>query len=267
MVSSFLFALTLATPFQTATADPGRCSLTETHVGSSQMVWPAVHRMPFASGEVLEYSVNFGRLHVGSGVMTLSTDTTRGQPTWKAMLAISGGFSFVSVHDTSTSWFDTSFNSLRFVQGLHEPRYHANRDTQIYPDRKMYRTSNDPEQQSVTSPLDEVALVYLVRTLPLQLGQCYEFNRYFQPSGNPVIVHVVRRERITVPAGTFDAIVLRPEITTSGIFSQNGRAELWLSDDSSRVVLQMKSSLPFGSINLYLTHAGSVPAPSVSARR
>ncbi|HEV8495919.1 MAG TPA: DUF3108 domain-containing protein, partial [Gemmatimonadaceae bacterium] len=58
-------------------------------------------------------------------------------------------------------------------------------------------------------------------------------------------------------AGTFDAIVLRPEITTSGIFSQNGRAELWLADDSTHAVLQLKSHLAFGSINLYLNRVAT----------
>jgi hypothetical protein len=67
------------------------------------------------------------------------------------------------------------------------------------------------------------------------------------------VIRVVRRERIVVPAGTFNAIVVQPEITTSGIFSKDGRAEVWFTDDSSRVLLQLKSKLSFGSINLYLT--------------
>jgi hypothetical protein len=113
-------------------------------------------------------------------------------------------------------------------------------------------TERTPELPSVADPVDDVSLVYLARTLALEPGQCYELRRYYKPEGNPIAIHVVRRERITIPAGTFNAIVLRPEITTSGIFSQHGQAELWLSDDSTRAVLQLKSQLPFGSINLYL---------------
>jgi len=63
---------------------------------------------------------------------------------------------------------------------------------------------------------------------------------------------VLRRERIRVPAGTFDAIVLQPIIKTSGIFSEGGQAEIWLSDDNRRMMLQMRSRLSFGSLNLYL---------------
>ena len=56
-----------------------------------------------------------------------------------------------------------------------------------------------------------------------------------------------------VPAGEFDAIVVQPVIKTKGIFAENGHAEVWLSDDTNRIMLQMKSGLSFGSLNLYLT--------------
>ena len=46
---------------------------------------------------------------------------------------------------------------------------------------------------------------------------------------------------------------MQPVIKTRGIFSENGHAEVWLSDDANRIMLQMKSGLSFGSINLYLT--------------
>ena len=54
------------------------------------------------------------------------------------------------------------------------------------------------------------------------------------------------------PAGKFDCVVLQPVIKTTGIFSENGNAEVWLSDDSRHVLVQLKSKLSFGSINLYL---------------
>jgi hypothetical protein len=115
---------------------------------------------------------------------------------------------------------------------------------------------------SVADPMDEVSFVYFARTLPLEPGQCYELPRYFRPDGNPVVLRVVRRDTITVPAGRFPAIVIQPEITTSAIFSKNGRAEVWLSDDSARTVLQLKSQLSFGSINLYLTRVDTIRPPA-----
>jgi len=63
---------------------------------------------------------------------------------------------------------------------------------------------------------------------------------------------VMRRERIVVPAGTFNAIVVRPTIKTKGIFAEDGEAELWLSDDDRRMVLQLKTKVSFGTLSLFL---------------
>jgi hypothetical protein len=122
----------------------------------------------------------------------------------------------------------------------------------MYPDRATYVYNNKPEQPSVHDPLDDGSFLYFVRTLPLVVGETYTFDRYFNPKSNPVIIRVLRRERITVPAGTFNAIVVQPIIKTSGIFSDKGEAQVWFSDDSVRLMLQMKSKLSFGSIDLYL---------------
>ena len=105
----------------------------------------------------------------------------------------------------------------------------------------------------MVDPLDDGTFLYFIRTLPLAVGQTYSFNRYFKPDRNPVTIKVLRKERISVPAGEFDAIVVQPVINAKGIFAENGRAEVWLSDDKNRIMLQMKSGLSFGSLNLYLT--------------
>jgi hypothetical protein len=244
--------------------DSAGCAPNETYV-SVPAATVAPSPLPFAVGERLRYNVSFGVIHVGTGEMWLAArDTTRGVATWRALFATSGGYFKLSAHDTSTSWFDSvSFESHRFVEHLHDPGYHANRDTRIYPDRRVYKKNDEPEEPSVAGPLDNVSLVYFVRTLPLEPHQCNVFHRYFKPDGNPIVIHVLRREEIKVPAGKFKAIVVRPEITTSGIFSKGGRAELWFSDDSARIVLQLKSrvpKLPLGSLSLYLTRIESDPS-------
>jgi hypothetical protein len=217
----------------------------------------------FGAGERLEYAVSFGRLHVGSGEMSLvALDTTTGPSAWEARLTVSGGVPFFHVRDTMSSLFDTAtFTSRRFTQHINEGRYHARRDFAIDPLDRTYVKNDGAPSPSSADPVDDVSLIYLVRTLPLADGDRYEFNRYFQPDQNPITIRVVRRERITVPAGSYAAILIEPEIRATGIFSQKGRAQLWFSDDSSRLLLQMKARLSIGSINLYLTHAMRATSP------
>ncbi len=209
---------------------------------------------PFSVGERLTYNVNFGFIKVGSGFMEVAPmDTVRGQVVWHTVFRTTGGTFFYHVDDMLESWFDTaSLSSHRFVQHIHEGGYIRYRTYEIYPDRAVFVYNQKPEQPSVSEPLDDGSFLYFIRTLPLVVGETYTFDRYFDPKSNPVTIHVLRRERITVPAGTFNAIVVQPIIKTKGIFSKDGEAQVWFSDDSTRLMLQMKSKLSFGSIDLYL---------------
>jgi hypothetical protein len=214
--------------------------------------------VPWRVGERLSYEVRFGRIRVGSGVMEVaSTADVRGRETYHTVFRVQGRAAWYRVNDTFESWIDTrTLSSLRFVKDQEEGRRDKETRYEIYPERLAYVEQGGEEQRSVANPLDDGSFVYFLRTVPLTVGQTYQFDRYFKPDRNPVTIRVLRRERVKVPAGEFDAVVIQPSIKTKGIFSEGGRAEVWISDDADRVILQMKSSLPFGSLNLYLKSRG-----------
>ena len=229
----------------------------------------AMH-VPYGVGEHLEYDVRFGKLHVGSGSMEVAgIEDVRGRETWHTVFQVHAGLRFVyNVDDTFESWIDRATgNSLRFRKDQNEGRRDVEHTYNMFPERGVYTEDRDSAQASVRSPLDDGAFLYFIRSIPLAVGQTYSFDRYFKPDRNPVTIKVVRRDTITVPAGRFSAIVLQPIIKTPGIFSENGHAEIWLSDDASHIMLQMKSGLPFGSINLYLTSYHHVQAGSATPIR
>jgi len=222
----------------------------------AQDVAVAVKRapVPFSVGEQLQYDVRFGKLHVGSGAMeVLPMDTVRGHTVWHTVFRISGGVPFYHVNDHYESWQDvTTLSSLRYWQDIDEGSYEPKRHYEIFPSLEEYVEGTKPPQPSVPHPLDDGSFVYFLRTIPLRVGMDTTFNDYFRKDRNPVRIRVLRREVITVPAGRFNAIVVQPEINAKGIFSEGGNAQIWLSDDDSRIMLQMKSRLSFGSLNLYL---------------
>ena len=214
---------------------------------------------PFAPGERLDYEVRFGSLKVGIGSMEVrGIEKVRGRAAYHTIFRAQGGIPLFKVDDRFESWFATDdLSSLRFYKDQDEGFKERTVQYDIFPDRSAYDeiTDADPEQPSVSNPLDDGSFLYFVRTVPLEVGKTYSFNRYFKPDRNPVTINVLRKEKVTVPAGTFDAIVVQPIIKSKGIFSEGGQAEVWLSDDDRRIVLQMKSQLKIGSLNLYLTSA------------
>jgi hypothetical protein len=220
--------------------------------------------VPFGVGERLQYDVRFGKIHVGSGDMeVLPMDTVRGHDTWHTIFRVDGGIPFYHVHDLYESWLDVrSLSSLRYWQNIDEGNYEPKRHYEIFPDRRQYVENQKPPAASVEHPLDDGSFVYFLRTIPLRVGLDTTFDNYFQADRNPVRIRVVGVDTITVPAGTFAALVIQPVINAKGIFSQGGDARVWLSNDRNRIMLQMKSKLSFGSLNLYLTSYQPAKVPA-----
>lgn len=210
--------------------------------------------VPWRVGEQLTYDVKFGPVKVGRATMEVRPiEDVRGREAYRTVLRIKGGTFLYKVDDLIESWVDTrTLSSLRFHKDQNEGRREKQITVEMYPERQTFAENGEAEEPSVANPLDDGSFLYFVRTLPLAPGESYEFARYFRPDRNPVRIRVLRRERVTVPAGTFEAVVVQPAIKTKGIFSEGGRAEVWISDDADRIVLQMKSSLSFGTLNLYL---------------
>jgi hypothetical protein len=209
--------------------------------------------VPFGVGERAEYQVKFSKITAGSATMeVVQTDTLRGQQVWHTLFNVRGGIPFYRVNDTYESWFDIyTLASLRYRQDINEGNYKPKRLYEIYPERLEYVENDKEPQPSVEHPLDEGAFLYFIRTLPLHVGMDTSFNSYFKAKANPIRIRVVRADTIDVPAGRFAALVVQPRFD-SKLFSEGGHAEVWLSDDENRIVLQMKSKVSFGSLNLSL---------------
>jgi len=209
---------------------------------------------PFGAGEKLDYSVKFGFIKAGQGsVEVVGRDTIRGREVWHTRFRVKGGVPMYKVDDVLESWIDTGcFQSLRFVQQLEERGKTRERRIEMYPERLAFSENDKPEERSAPRPLDDGSFFFFVRTQELVVGETYEFGQYFRPDRNPVVIRVIGRERVKVPAGEFDTIVLQPVIKTKGIFSEKGEARIWLTDDASRVMVKMQAKVSFGTLTMSL---------------
>ena len=237
---------------------------------SAPVADPPRAKVPWAAGEYLEYNVRLAGINSGSGVMQVSgIESMRGRPTWRLHFNIKGStpLGLYHVDDSYDSWMDVeSLNSLRFQQDLYEGGKRRQRNFDIYPGRGMFHQEGKEERATSVDPLDDASFFFFVRTLPLDVGAEYTFDKYFDPNSNPVVIKVIRKDTIDVPAGRFPAIVLQPTIKTGGLFSKDGHAELWLSDDEHRILLRMDTHFSIIKLGLtlkkvtYGTPAGGAPA-------
>lgn len=213
--------------------------------------------VPFGPGERAEYQVTLGPLSVGTGVMEITgIEEVDGSKTNHTSLRITGGIPFARVDTRMDSWIDVEgVFSRRFEQDQNDLGRKRHRIYDFYPESRSYRMRLSGEVGSLPTdrPLDDVSFLYYARTLPLRVGDSYTINRYFKKDGNPVIINVLRRDTIRVPAGTFNTIVVQPIIKTDGLFSKGGEAEVHFTDDDRRVLVHVRTKVPLiGSLNLNL---------------
>jgi hypothetical protein len=204
---------------------------------------------PFAVGETLHYQAKLGFIPVGTATASVTgLARERGTETFVLAATGEGGPPGVRVRYELTSWVGTGrFSSLRFyrrvIQGgsVQEHRY------QIVPDSARYREEGVPRDWAAPpNPLDELAFLYYLRTMPLEVGRSYSIPRYFQTGYNPVQVSVTGREPVTLGDGSrVSCLALR-------VSARGNTMGVWLTDDARRLPAQLVLPLPFGSVTLAL---------------
>lgn len=213
-------------------------------------------------GETLWYEAKIGLFRVGRATMEiLEVDTVRAEPALHVRFRLEGGWTFFELDDKMDSWINLEdFTSRRFIQDFREGGRHRVNSYEIYPDSGFYtREGIDTTMVTSEQPLDDAAFFYFVRTVDMVPGNRYEFNNYFKPDRNPVVLEVIGRDTIEVPAGRFATLEVRPIINGNGIFREAADARLWLTDDERKLVVKMKSRFSFAVITLRLTKIEGVP--------
>jgi hypothetical protein len=206
-------------------------------------------------GERLEYDVRFGFLVLGRAELHVAgIDTLRGDSALHLRFLMRGGNVLYRINNEWDSWVALDdFTSRRFVQDHDEGGRQYRNAYDILPDSGYYRQEGvDTVAPTSPLPLDDAAFFYYVRFMDLTPGR-HELDRYFKPDRNPVILEVVGRDTVDVPAGRFDCLVVQPIIKGGGIFREKAEGRMWITDDPRHLVVQVRSRFVFGSITLRLT--------------
>ena len=219
---------------------------------------------PFKVGERFQYSAKLGMLRLGTAWMSVNgTDSVRGHESFVFEFGIDASAPFYKSTNVMRSWTGTEdLISRRFKQDLVENGKQRPKYFEIFPDSLIYtQERREGSKPTVANPLDDAAFFYFLRTIPLEVGKKYSYDRYFKKDLNPVTIKVVKRERMELPDGTkVNCLVLNPVVGEEGVFSPKAQAMLWMTDDAQKIPVQITSKLPFGKVTLKLEKIG--PAES-----
>ncbi|HLF86931.1 MAG TPA: DUF3108 domain-containing protein [Nitrospiria bacterium] len=103
---------------------------------------------------------------------------------------------------------------------------------------------------------DPLSCLYFFRTFKdLGDGKIHTIDVYDSKKNWRMEVKVLGREQVTTPAGTFNAVKVKPEIYYEGLFQNKGDVYVWLTDDERRMPVLVKSSIRIGSVKAALISA------------
>lgn len=143
---------------------------------------------------------------------------------------------------------------MLFKEGKHvrnrEIRFNPALKTAQFIDHKsgeQLQISLEPETFDIYSSF------YYVRHQQLEPGRSLFVNVLDSKKLHRIEIRVLKRERISVPAGTFATIKIEPMVKSEGVFEGKRGAYIWLTDDERRIPVKAQTKVAVGSVTAVLT--------------
>ena len=114
------------------------------------------------------------------------------------------------------------------------------------------------EPRDIAGPLDITVLdiltsLYHVRGQELVPGQDIVFDIINREKQYPLVVKVLKKEEVKTDAGTFDCVLVEPQLRGEGIFVSKGKSlKVWLTDDEYKMPVKMQVEVFIGSVSAKL---------------
>lgn len=255
--------LTIAVPDRTLTYMKRILALTVLLV----LVWgaPARAGIPFGPGEKLSYNIYWTFILAGSATLeTLESGPVEGrQALHFRALAKSTPFvdTFYKVRDSIESYVDPAVtHAILYRKDQSEGDYVRNYVVRFDKNGNVaYRYSKGALKNAVVIPngtFDPLSMLFLFRTKPLSVG--YDFYAPVTDGEKSITgkARVVRREKISTPAGEFDTLLVEPDVRDiGGVFrkSPNATLQVWITNDARRIPVRVKSKVVVGHFSMELT--------------
>ena len=215
-----------------------------------------IENLAFGVGEKFNFEVKYGFISAGTATMeVLGLVEYNGRPCYQvSTTARSNSFfsSFYHVEDRVESIVDAAgLFAWRFEKHLREGSYSSDRQYEFDQINRRVVYKNDTLDLAPFVQ-DALSTLYYVRTQPLEVGKSFYLDNFIDGKKYHLEVKVLKREAVTVEAGTFECLVVEPITQSVGLFKHEGQLKVWLTDDRLRMPVLMKSKVIIGSIAVEL---------------
>jgi hypothetical protein len=241
---------------QTSPSASNQTNLPSISAAPSAQIVPPPPNYRFPDGQTYVYGVEWHLFNAGIARVGLKDDGPAQHVT--ATAASAGVVSALyKVNDHLESFFDRRrFCSQRVSKHIEEGSHSRQSELQFdYARGKSVldeKNLKSGEQKHAENDIpacvtDVVSGFYYLASLPLQVGNAYAFIVNDGGKTNEVTARVESREKVKVPAGTFDTVRVKAE-AISGAMKGKGTVWAWFTDDGTHTPVQMRSKLGWGTL-------------------
>lgn len=255
-----------ANPAEAKTATPAQIKQPEAkgepQTAQSSVAYPQIGQKAFAPGERLTFAVEYFGIAAGYATMKVEEGMDiENRPTYHllATARTHPAFEwFFKVRDRIESYMDKEgLFSWRYEKHLREGGYKNDTVLEYRQLEKKVRTQDG--KREVDAPAwtqDVLSEFYYFRALPLTPGKTITIPVLADDlKSYDLIVKVLGKEKITVPAGTFQCLKVEPFLKFEGLFKHQGQLYIWVTDDQRKVPVLIRSKIIIGSIDIVLRDA------------
>ncbi len=166
----------------------------------------------------------------------------------------------VRVDDLVETFFDSQgIYSRRMIKSLREGNYEKDVILEFDPAGRSVKEIEKSGTKSFTGLPDFchdiLSAFFYFRTQALEPGKEMVLPVYAEGKVNNLKVKILRKEKVRIPLGTYNAVVVAPLLDFESIFKQEGEVTIWLSDDERHIPLMMKSKVFVSTVSAKLIDA------------
>jgi hypothetical protein len=213
----------------------------------------------FKVGEKLTFDLKYGFVTAGVSVMQIQ-DIRKifGRKTYHITFDVNSVPSFdwiYKVRDRYVTYVDTQgIFPWRFEQHLREGSF--TRDFSAFFDQKRGKAKTSDGTYDIPKYVNDiVSAFYLARTFDyskMKVGNIIYLKNFYKDKYYDLNIKYLGKEVIDAPAGKFNCIIVEPMIKEDELFKSEGSIYVWLSDDSLKIPVRVKTKVVVGSVDAYL---------------
>ncbi|MFP4368364.1 MAG: DUF3108 domain-containing protein [Candidatus Kapaibacterium sp.] len=223
----------------------------------------------FGFGEKLNYKVGYKFITAGTGFFHILPDPVykNGRKCYDVRFQVRSLEKLdwlYKVQDDYRSIVDVGgIFPWAFIQRVREGNY--KRDFWAKFDQvKHVATTKDSSYKIPPYVHDIVSALYYVRTMDIgkmAKDTVIHLNNFFDDSTYTLGVRIMGKETIKVEAGSFRCVLIEPLVVEGGLFKNEGKILVWMTDDDRKIPVKVATKILIGYVGAELVSYSGVRGP------